>query len=104
MATAVGHKTAMRLPRPSSLSTRISAPWFGILSLAGDAKVRMLLRGGQPLRIEIDESPIASTDDARLRAILTWKQGHFEFGLQEVACPDELHTTINALLLTTADE
>ena len=71
----------------------------GVLLLVGEASARVYLRGGQPLRIEIDETPVAGTGDPALQALLGWSRGQFEFAVQEVACADELATSVNALLL-----
>jgi hypothetical protein len=31
--------------------------------------------------------------------VLDWTMGQFEFGAQDIACPDELRTSLTALLL-----
>jgi len=74
----------------------------GLLFIAGEATARMYVRGGQPLRVEIDDVPVKGADDPALAALFGWKRGQFEFAAQEVVCADELHTTVNALLLEQA--
>jgi len=71
----------------------------GVLLVAGPASARFYLSGGQPLRIEVDDTPVAGIDDAALHSLLGWTRGQFEFATQEVACADDLRTTVNALLL-----
>ncbi|MGZ3407322.1 MAG: response regulator [Polyangia bacterium] len=71
----------------------------GVLLLVGDATARVYLRGGQPLRVEIDDTPVTGVDDPALQALLGWSRGQFEFATQEVACADELQTSVTALLL-----
>jgi uncharacterized protein (TIGR02266 family) len=71
----------------------------GVLLMIADTSARIFLRGGQPLRVEIDERPVAGTDDPALQALLGWSRGQFEFAAQDVACADELGTTVMALLL-----
>ncbi|HWE28141.1 MAG TPA: response regulator, partial [Polyangia bacterium] len=71
----------------------------GLLLVVGDATARLYLRGGQPLRVDIDDVPVGAVDDPALAALFGWKRGRFEFTAQEIACADELHTTVNALIL-----
>jgi uncharacterized protein (TIGR02266 family) len=71
----------------------------GVLLLAGDAAARVYLRGGRPMRIEIDDVPVDGLDDPALFSLLGWTRGSFEFGGGDVACNDELRTTVNSLLL-----
>jgi uncharacterized protein (TIGR02266 family) len=70
----------------------------GLVLLVGETTVRIYLRGGQPLRVDIDDVPVKGADDPALAALFAWKSGRFEFTAQEIACADELHTTVNALI------
>lgn len=71
----------------------------GVLLVVGDGSARVFLRGGAPLRVEIDEVPVRDSDDPALHALLGWSRGQFEFAPQEVACADDLQTSMTALLL-----
>lgn len=71
----------------------------GVLLVVGEGTGRIYLRAGQPLRVEIDDQPVAGLDDPALHALLAWSAGQFEFATQDVACADELETTVTALLL-----
>jgi hypothetical protein len=71
----------------------------GLLLIVGDITARLYLRGGQPLRVDVNDVAVTGADDPALRALLGWKRGQFEFAAEDVVCADELHTTINALLL-----
>ena len=70
----------------------------GVLFVVGDAQGRIFLRGGVPLRVEIDDVPVGP-DDPALFALLSWTRGQFEFSAGDVACADELGLSVNALLL-----
>jgi uncharacterized protein (TIGR02266 family) len=70
-----------------------------LLLVGGDATSRVFLRGGVPLRIEIDDVPIEGLDDPALFGLLNWTRGSFEFSAGDVACADELATNVNVLLL-----
>jgi uncharacterized protein (TIGR02266 family) len=71
----------------------------GVLLVVADATARLYLRGGVPLRIEIDDIPVTDREDAALFSLLGWTRGSFEFAAGDVACADELRTNVNALLL-----
>lgn len=71
----------------------------GVLLVVGETSARIYLRGGQPLRVEIGDRAVAGIDDPALHALLAWSEGQFEFATQDVACADELGTTVTALLL-----
>ncbi|MGH8324296.1 MAG: response regulator, partial [Steroidobacteraceae bacterium] len=71
----------------------------GVLLLVGAGTARIHLRGGQPLRVELDDIPVADAEDPMLFALLGWSRGQFEFAAQDVACADDLGTTVNALLI-----
>jgi uncharacterized protein (TIGR02266 family) len=71
----------------------------GVLLVVGSASARIFLSRGAPLRVEIDETPVAGRDDPALQALLGWSRGQFEFAAQEVACADDLQTSVTALLL-----
>ena len=84
---------------PSLLSFLALEQKTGELLLVGSASARVWLRGGQPVRIEIDGMPVSGLDDPALHALLGWTRGQFEFAAGEVVCTDALGTTVNALLL-----
>jgi uncharacterized protein (TIGR02266 family) len=71
----------------------------GVLLVVGDASARVYLRGGCPLRIEIDDVPVDGIGDPALFGLLDWARGSFEFAASDVACADELNTSVNGLLL-----
>ncbi len=71
----------------------------GVLLLVGAASARVYLRAGAPLRVEIDDTPVAGTDDPALQALLGWSRGQFEFAASEVTCADDLQTSVTALLI-----
>ncbi len=74
----------------------------GVLLVVGEATARFYLRGGQPLRVDIDDASVAGADDPALHDLLGWTHGQFEFAVQDVVCADELHTTVNSLILEQA--
>ena len=84
---------------PSLLSFLALEQKTGVLLLVGEASARVHLRAGQPLRVEVDETPVAGPDDPALAALLDWTRGQFEFAASEVSCADELQTSVTALLL-----
>jgi CheY-like chemotaxis protein len=71
----------------------------GVLLLVGSTSARVHLRGGAPLRVEIDDTPVAGRDDPALQSLLGWSHGQFEFAAAEVNCSDDLQTSVTALLL-----
>ena len=84
---------------PSLLSFLAMEQKTGVLLLVGESEARLYLRGGQPLRVEIDGVAVTSADDAALFTLLGWPTGRFDFATQDVTIADELHTTVMALLL-----
>jgi uncharacterized protein (TIGR02266 family) len=84
---------------PSLLSFLALEQKTGELLLVGEATARIWLRGGQPVRVEIDAIPVTGLDDPALYALIGWTRGQFEFAAAEVVCADALGTTVNALLL-----
>jgi uncharacterized protein (TIGR02266 family) len=71
----------------------------GVLLVVGDASARFYLRDGAPLRVEIDDVAVEGTIDPALQELLDWSRGQFEFAPQDVACADDLRTSMTALLL-----
>jgi DNA-binding response OmpR family regulator len=71
----------------------------GVLLLVAQNTARIYIDGGRPLKIEMDGA--RSTDNQRhlMDRVLDWTEGQFEFGAQDVACPDELRTSLTAILL-----
>jgi uncharacterized protein (TIGR02266 family) len=73
----------------------------GVLMVVGQTAVRLHLRDGRLLRAERDHggggAPSPSLDI--LTEVLSWTTGQFEFAGGEVACQDELNTSITALLI-----
>ena len=84
---------------PSLLSFLAMEQKTGVLLLVGESEARLYLRGGQPLRVEIDGVAVTGADDAALFTLLGWPAGRFDFATQAVSIADELHTTVMALLL-----
>jgi uncharacterized protein (TIGR02266 family) len=84
---------------PSLLSFLAMEHKTGVLLLVGAAEARIHLRGGQPLRVEIDDVAVKDAEDPALFALLDWQTGQFELAAQAVVCADELGTTVTALLL-----
>lgn len=84
---------------PSLLSFLAMEQKTGVLLLVGPAEARIFLRGGRPLRVEIDDVAVADADDPSLFELLGWQAGQFELAAQDVACADDLGTTVMALLL-----
>ncbi len=71
----------------------------GILLLVGEGAARIYIDAGRPLKIEIDGAPPEHDQRALMNRLLDWTKGQFEFSAQDVACADELHTSIAGLLL-----
>ena len=71
----------------------------GELLVVGSQTARLYLRAGRPLKVEIDEAPPFLTPQEVMFALLGWGVGQFEFATQDVACTDELQTTVTGLLL-----
>jgi DNA-binding response OmpR family regulator len=71
----------------------------GVLLLVGKETARVYVEGGRPLKIEVDGSR-GSHDQHRLMSlVLDWTHGQFEFGAQDVACEDELRSSVTSILL-----
>jgi hypothetical protein len=83
---------------PSLLSFLAMEQKTGVLFIVADVSARVHLRGGEPLRVEIDQATVGA-DDPALYALLGWTRGQFEFAASDVVCPDDLHTSVNALLM-----
>ena len=71
----------------------------GVLLLVGDNTARIYIDAGRPLKVDIDGAPSESSQRTMMGQMLDWTMGQFEFGAQDVACPDELRTSLTALLL-----
>jgi uncharacterized protein (TIGR02266 family) len=71
----------------------------GILLLVGDRVARLYLRDGRPLRVELIDATDGATPDGVVFDVLGWTSGHFEFAAQDVACEDQLRTTVSALII-----
>jgi uncharacterized protein (TIGR02266 family) len=74
----------------------------GVLLVVGERTARLFLRGGQPLRVEIDGASPALSQVDRACALIGWTAGQFEFALQDVADADELGLTLTELMLEAA--
>ncbi len=70
----------------------------GALTISGDSNARIYLRGGHLYHVDIDGRAVTDANDPALQELLEWRRGRFEFAAQEVACADELHVTVTALL------
>ena len=84
---------------PSLLSFLAMEQKTGALFLVGDGTARIFLRNGAPVRMELDDRPVAGLEDPTLHRLLGWGSGQFEFSDQDVTGDDELRTTVTALLL-----
>lgn len=84
---------------PALLSFLALEQKTGELLLVGPSTARLFLRGGQPVRVEVDGTAVSGADDPALFALFGWTTGQFEFATTEVLCPDTLGTTANALLI-----
>ena len=71
----------------------------GELLVVGAQTARLYLKHGRPLRVEIEEAPPMTQEELAFE-LLGWTQGQFELAVRDdVAIPNELGTTITALLL-----
>ncbi len=71
----------------------------GVLLLVGKETARVFVESGRPLKIEIDGSPAPQDQRALMSQVLDWTVGQFEFAAQDVACADELRSSLTSLLL-----
>jgi uncharacterized protein (TIGR02266 family) len=71
----------------------------GVLLLVGQKTARIYIDGGRPLKIEIDGARSTESPRSLMDRVLDWTEGQFEFGAQDVACADELRTSLTAILL-----
>jgi uncharacterized protein (TIGR02266 family) len=71
----------------------------GVLLLVAQGTARIYVDGGRPLKVEMDGAPPGSTQLAMIRGMLDWTSGQFEFAAQDIACSDDLRTTLTAILL-----
>jgi len=71
----------------------------GVLFLVGQESVRIYIEAGRPLKLEIDGQSAPVDQRHSMNAVLDWTAGQFEFSAQEVACSDELRTSMTSLLL-----
>jgi uncharacterized protein (TIGR02266 family) len=71
----------------------------GVLFVLGPKTARIFFSDGNPLRVDIDDAPVETTSRTLLFEVLSWREGQFEFAIQDVGCGDELHASVAALLL-----
>jgi uncharacterized protein (TIGR02266 family) len=88
-----------QVPLASVLSFLENERKTGQLLILGERSVRIFLRDGRPLRIEVGDPPIARPPLELMYEVLGWTSGQFEFAAQDVACEDEIRSTSTALLL-----
>jgi uncharacterized protein (TIGR02266 family) len=70
----------------------------GVLFIVGERAARLYLHEGRPLRVEIDPA-LGAVQLEMMLQLLDWSAGQFEFAIQDVACQDELKTSLTGLLL-----
>jgi uncharacterized protein (TIGR02266 family) len=71
----------------------------GVLLLVGRETARVFVEGGRPLKIELDGSKSAEDQRKLMSLVLDWTVGQFEFGAQDIACEDELRSSVTSILL-----
>jgi len=71
----------------------------GVLLLVNEGAARIYVDAGRPIRIEIDGGRPGESQRALLARVLDWRKGQFEFATQDVPYPDELRTSLTAILL-----
>ncbi|HKQ68221.1 MAG TPA: response regulator [Polyangiaceae bacterium] len=84
---------------PSVLSFLELEKKTGILSLFGAHTAKIHIDAGRPLKVEIDGSSPTRTSRQRLEEVLDWSQGQFEFSTAQVACQDEVRSSLTSILL-----
>jgi DNA-binding response OmpR family regulator len=71
----------------------------GVLLLVGEHTARVFVEAGRPLKIELDGSKGTQDQRQLMSQVLEWNGGQFEFGAQDVACEDELRSSVTSILL-----
>lgn len=71
----------------------------GELLVAGERTARLFVRGGRPVRVEIDDAAPCLSPTEVLFELLSWEAGQFEFAAQDVPADDDFKTSMTALLL-----
>lgn len=71
----------------------------GELLVVTDRTAHLFLRGGRPVRIDIDDAPGFATPHELVFELMSWTAGQFEFAVQDVADADEIKASITSLLL-----
>jgi DNA-binding response OmpR family regulator len=71
----------------------------GVLLLVGKETARVFVEGGRPLKIELDGMRNAQDQHKLMSLVLDWTAGQFEFGAQDIACEDELRSSVTSILL-----
>jgi uncharacterized protein (TIGR02266 family) len=93
------HGDLEQVSLPSVLSFLEIERKTGILSLLADRAVKILIELGRPLKVEMQDAPPGRTSRQLLEDVLDWTEGHFEFATAEVACQDEVRSTLTSILL-----
>jgi uncharacterized protein (TIGR02266 family) len=71
----------------------------GVLLLVGRHTARVFIDSGRPLKVELDGSRTLQDQHRLMSRVLDWTAGQFEFGAQDVACEDELRSSVTSILL-----
>jgi uncharacterized protein (TIGR02266 family) len=71
----------------------------GVLLLVGRQTARVFIESGRPLKVELDGTRASEDQRTLLGRVLDWTAGQFEFGAQDVACQDELRSSVTSILL-----
>jgi uncharacterized protein (TIGR02266 family) len=71
----------------------------GVLLLVGKQTARLFIDSGRPLKVEFDGSRTLQDQHMLMSRVLDWTSGQFEFAAQDVACEDELRSSVTSILL-----
>ena len=71
----------------------------GILLLVGEYTARVFISSGRPLRVEREGDGSDVPPRQLMNQLLSWKNGQFEFAVDEVTGSDELQCSLMALLI-----
>jgi uncharacterized protein (TIGR02266 family) len=93
------HGDLEQVSLPSVLSFLEIEKKTGILSLLADRAVKIFIELGRPLRVEMEGAPPGRTSRQLLDDVLDWTEGRFEFATAEVACQDEIRSSLTSILL-----
>jgi uncharacterized protein (TIGR02266 family) len=74
----------------------------GVLLIVGRSSARIYVGNGKPLRVEIDGARTGTDQRSLIDQVLDWNEGQFEFGAQDVACNDDLKTSLTSILIDNA--